>query len=439
MNSRRRFLQGTGVSLSLPWLKSLQGAGRRRPGSPPLRNAFLHFPNGTWMEDWTPATVGRDYQLSKTLQPLQSVRDQILVLSGLDKLNSQDGGAHKTATANYLTGMRVRKTTGRDLSAGGVSVDQVIGRTCVGKTPVPTLVLACEPVRTGIDRITNYTLLYDSLISWEAPERPVMPETSPRAAFERLFGLSAEQAGQQDRSRRLLDLVLDDARALRPQLGRDDRSRLDQYLDSVHAVENRLRFAAQAAADPERQALWQPLPTDRQRFAAADTMEYEARVHLMLDLLVLAFQGDATRVISMMLANDETIQTFQFIGIPDAAHHVSHHLGNPQLIAFYQKITQWYVQQFARLVQALQQIPEGDGTLLDHCTLMFGSGLSDGNRHDPLNLPILLAGRGGGAVPTGQHLRFDGDNTPLCNLYCSMLNASGIPTAQFGDSNGRIF
>lgn len=439
MNSRRRFLYGTGVSLSLPWLESLRGAGQRSTGKPPLRSAFLHFPNGTWMEDWTPAGVGRDYQLSRTLQPLQSVRDQLLVLSGLDKLNSQDGGAHKTATANYLTGMPVRKTTGRDLSSGGVSVDQVIGRTCVGKTPVPTLVLACEPVRTGIDRITNYTLLYDSLISWDAPERPVMPETSPRAAFERLFGLSTEQSSQRVRAERLLDLVLDDARALRPQLGRDDRSRLDQYLDSVQAVENRLRFAEQAVGDPERQTLWRPQPADHHRFAATDRMSYEDRVPLMLDLLVLAFRGDATRVVSMMLANDETSQTFQFIGIPDAAHHVSHHLGNQQLIASYQKITQWYVQQFARLVQALRDVPEGEGTLLDHCMLLFGSGLSDGNRHDPLNLPILLAGRGGGIVPTGQHLRFEGDNTPLCNLYCSMLNASGIITTQFGDSNGQIF
>jgi hypothetical protein len=439
MNSRRRFLHGTGVSLSLPWLESLQGAGRQRPGSPPLRAAFLHFPNGTWMDDWTPTNVGRDYQLSRTLQPLQAVRDEILVLSGLDKLNSQDGGAHKTATANYLTGMPVRKTTGRDLNAGGVSVDQMIGRTCIGKTPVPTLVLGCEPVRTGIDRITNYTLLYDSLISWEAPERPVMPETSPRSAFERLFGLSAEHSDQQARGKRLLDLVLDDARALRPRLGRDDRSRLDQYLDSVQAVENRLQFAERAVADPERQSLWQPLPEDRRRFTGDPAITYEDRVQLMLDLLVLAFRGDATRVVSAMLANDETAQTFQFIGIPDSGHHVSHHLGNQQLIASFQKITQWYVQQFARLVQALQQIPEGDGTLLDHCMLMFGSGLSDGNRHDPLNLPILLAGRGGGAVPTGQHLSFSGDNTPLCNLYCSMLNTLGIPTTQFGDSNGQIF
>lgn len=439
MNSRRRFLRGAGVALSLPWLESLQAAGQRGPGKPPLRSAFLHFPNGTWMEDWTPATVGRDYVFSRTLQPLQPVREELLVISGLDKLNSQDGGGHKTATANYLTGMPVRKTTGRDLSAGGVSVDQVLSRKLVGKTPVPSLVLACEPIRTGIDRIASYTLLYDSLISWEAADRPVMPETSPRAAFERLFGLPAGESLQEVRGRRLLDLVLEDARALRPRLGRDDRSRLDQYLDSVQGVENRLRFAETAAADAARRALWQPGTSERARFAAAEEFTYQDRVRLMLDLLVLAFRGDATRVVSLMLANDETIQTFEFLGVPDAAHHVSHHLGDPRLIAAYQQITQWYVQQFAHLVLALQQIPEGEGTLLDHCMLQFGSGLSDGNRHDPLNLPILVAGRGGGTVPTGQHLRFTGDNTPLCNLYCSVLNAMDLPTSQFGDSNGQIF
>ena len=391
------------------------------------------------MEDWTPATVGWDYVFSRTLQPLQPVRAEVLVISGLDKLNSQDGGGHKSATANYLTGLPVRKTTGRDLSAGGVSVDQVLGQKLLGKTPVPTLVLGCEPVRTGIDRITSYTLLYDSLISWETADRPVMPETSPRAAFERLFGLSAGDNRQQVRDRRLLDLVLEDARVLRPRLGRDDRSRLDQYLDSVQGVENRLKFAEHAVTDASRRSLWQPGVTEQGRFTVAEALSYRDRVRLMLDLLVLAFRGDATRVVSLMLANDETPQTFEFLGVTDAAHHVSHHLGNPRMIASYQKITQWYVQQFADLLLALQRIPEGEGTLLDHCMLLFGSGLSDGNRHDPLNLPILLAGRGGGSVPTGQHMRFSGDNTPLCNLYCSMLNSMDQPTTQFGDSNGRVF
>ncbi|MFM7167080.1 MAG: DUF1552 domain-containing protein [Planctomycetaceae bacterium] len=439
MNSRRRFLRGTGVALSLPWLESLQGAGQRSPGKPPLRSAFLHFPNGAWMEDWTPATVGRDYVLSRTLQPLQPVREELLVLSGLDKLNSQDGGGHYSATANYLTGMPVRRTTGKDLSAGGISVDQLLAKQLIGQTPVPALVMSCDPVQTGVDRITQYTLLYDSLISWEAADRPVMPLTEPRAAFEQLFSLSASDVKQRNRSRRLLNLVLEDAHSLRAQLGRDDRSRIEQYLDSLNAIESRLLFFDGPPADFGRQSAVAHALEQRSSFCQTQRLSYQQQVRLLLDLVVLAFQGDATRVVSLMMANEATTRSFEFIGVSDAAHRVSHHQGDPGLIAAYQQITQWFVQQFADLVLALQQVPEGEGTLLDHCMLLFGSGLSDGNRHDPLNLPVLLAGRGGGAVPTGQHLRFTGDNTPLCNLYCSMLNTMGLPTTQFGDSNGQIF
>ncbi len=438
MKTRRRFLQGSGVSLSLPWLESLAtGSGGRL--TPPLRAAFLHFPNGAWMDDWTPVQTGTSYTLSPILQPLAAVQSEVLVLTGLDKANSQDGGGHKSATANYLTGMPVRQTLGSNLSAGGISADQILAQNLRGQTPVASLVLGCEPVRTGVDRITNYTLLYDSLISWETPDRPVIPELNPRTVYDGLFGISEHQGQRIATNRRLLDLVLDDARSLRPRLGRDDRTRLDQYLDSVQSAENRLRFFEQTARDRNRESLWRPSAADTQRFSTSRQLSYTDRVQLMNELVVLAFRGDATRTIAMMLANDETNQTFQHIGVPENAHHVSHHQGNAEQIDRYRRITTWYVQQFADLVTALRNIPEGEGTLLDHCLLLFGSGLSDGNRHDPLNLPVVMAGRGGGSVPVGQHLRFTGDNTPLCNLHCSILNAMGLPANQFGDSNGRIF
>ena len=245
MKTRRRFLQGSGVSLSLPWLESLAtGSGGRM--APPLRAAFLHFPNGAWMDDWTPAQTGTSYTLSPILQPLAPVQSELLVLTGLDKANSRPGEAHLASTANFLTGMSVRATTGRDIGVGGVSLDQHLAKSFVGKTLVPSLVLGCEPVRTGVDRIVNWTLLYSSLISWETPQRPVMPETNPRSAFESLFNLDSDGAQRTAGNRRLLDLVLEDAQGLRPRLGRDDRTRLDQYLDSVQTVENRLRFIESA-------------------------------------------------------------------------------------------------------------------------------------------------------------------------------------------------
>ena len=268
----------------------------------------------------SPVQTGTSYTLSPILQPLAAVQSEVLVLTGLDKANSRPGEAHLASTANFLTGMSVRATTGRDIGVGGVSLDQHLAKSFVGKTLVPSLVLSCEPVRTGVDRIVNWTLLYSSLISWETPERPVMPETNPRSAFESLFNLDSAGARGAVGNRRLLDLVLEDARGLRPRLGRDDRTRLDQYLDSVETVENRVRFIESETERRASTSQWKPSEHDRERFFQRVPVTYCDRVKLMLDLLVLAFRGDATRVVSMMLANDATIQTFEFIGEIGRAH-----------------------------------------------------------------------------------------------------------------------
>jgi hypothetical protein len=415
----------------LPFLTSLH-AGRfaAHEPAPPARSVFMFFPNGIWEQDWTPPDEGPAYTLTPTLQPLEPVRSDVLVLTGLDKRHSHDGGGHQTATANFLTGLPVHKTSGKQLSAGGISVDQLIASRIGDQTPVRNLVLGVEPVRTGVDRPTGVTLLYTSLISWETSERPAMPENSPRVVFERLFGKSAATNAHARKSNaRLLNLVLEDARSLRPALGRDDRVKLDEYLAAVEAVESRIRFAEKAAATGRQHAANLPQEALLQ---PAEPVDFSSRMSAMFDVLTLALRADSTRVASMMLANDSSAQSFAFIGIPETHHGVSHHQQDPRKISSYQKINRWYVEQFVSFIQRLKNTPEGDGSLLDSTQVLFGSGLSDGNRHDPDNLPILLAGKTA-TTTSGRHISFRSGSTPLCNLYLSMLQRHGIHLDQFGD------
>ena len=431
--TRRRFLHGAGTALPLPFLPSCQSqAFARSEPRPPLRSVFLFFPNGIWEKDWTPVDEGPAYTLSPTLQPLAPVKSNVIVLTGLDKQHSRGGGGHQRATANFLTGLPVQPTSGKQLSAGGISVDQLIAARIGDQTPVRNLVLGVEPVRTGLDRPIGITLLYVSLISWETAQRPAMPENSPRVVFERLFSRSPAATVETRRSNaRLLNLVLEDARSLRQSLGRDDRVKLDEYLSAVDTVESRIRFEERAETEgrssPRERLQSLPQPP-------GESLDFRGRLAAMFDVLALALQADATRVASMMLANDLSVQSFGFLGIPESHHEVSHHQNDPDKINRYQQINRWYVEQFVKFVQKLKSIPEADGTLLDHSQVLFGSGLSDGNRHDPDNLPILLAGSAGGTLPLGQHLSFRSGSTPLCNLYLSMLHRHGIHADQFGDS-----
>jgi hypothetical protein len=430
---RRRFLHGAGAALPLPWLPSLLARPfARTDPAPPRRSVFLFFPNGVWEQGWVPEDEGPEYKLSPSLQPLAPIRSEVLVLTGLDKVNSKDYISHQSNTANFLTGLKVNRTTGKQLSAGGISIDQLIATKIGDQTPVKSLVLGVEPLNVGVDRANNITTLYTSLISWESAQQPVMPDNSPRAVFDRLFGRSpaATPAARRANSR-LLNLVLEDARDLRTRLGRDDRVKLDEYLSSVESIESRIRLTERAATEGV------PTPVDRlpvTPLRPADNLNFPDRLAAMLDLLVLAIQSDATRVASIMLANDVSNQTFGFIGVPESHHDVSHHQSDAHKINAYERITRWYVEQFAGFTQKLKAIPEGNGSLLDNCQLLFGSGMSDGNRHDPDNLPILLAGGAARKMPSGQHLSFRNGSTPLCNLYLSMLHWHGIDVDHFGDS-----
>lgn len=434
---RRRFLRGAGVALALPWMESVPRAARGATrAAPPVRTAFIYFPNGVWEKAWVPSTTGTDYALSPSLEPLADVKDSVLVLSGLDKKHSHGGDGHYAKTANFLTGMPVAKTTGKDVSSGGISIDQRIAEHLRGQTPLPSLELGTEPVISGIDSNVGYTRLYGSHISWQSANRPVAKEINPRLVYDRLFGKKWTASTQSpDAYRNLLDYVLEDAKDLRKQLGRDDQFKMDEFLDSVRGVEQRIEFAVE---QPDRQSDSNAARLASIQPPAGVPGDFRDHIDVMLDLMALAFQSDSTRVCSMMFANDVSGRNFSFLdGVSGGHHELSHHENNEAKIAQYQRINRWHTEQFAKLLRKLKSIPEGDSNLLDHCMIVFGSSMSDGNRHDPDNLPILVGGKGGGALKTGQHVAVDG-MVPLCNLYLTMLHKMGIPDDRFGDSTAPI-
>ena len=434
--SRRTFVRGAGALLSLPFMPSLVKAAGNDAAKPPIRNAFIYFPNGVWEKAWVPEKTGADYELSPSLQPLGDLKQDVLVLSGLDKKNSHGGDGHYAKTANFLTGMPVAKTTGKDVSSGGISVDQLIASHVGDSTPLPSLELGTEPVISGIDSNVGYTRLYGSHISWQTANRPVAKEINPRIVYERLFGKTVTADSRRAESySNLLDYVLEDAKRVRARLGRDDQFKMDEYLDSVRSVEKRIEFATRDRSDA-----WRPSvnPDSLIEMEPGAPGNFREHIDIMMDLIVLAFQTDSTRVCSFMFDNDVSGRNSSFLdGVKGGHHELSHHENNDGKIAQYQKINHWHVEQFARMIGKMKSIQEGEGTLLDNSMIMFGSSFSDGNRHDPDNLPILLAGRGGGTIETGRHLAAEGQ-VPLCNLYLAMLRRNGVELESFGDSQEEL-
>ncbi len=462
--SRRTFLRGAGVALGLPLLDAMAPCGRAallaaRHAAAPVRAAYLYFPNGAWMADWVPKKTGSEFELPFSLLPLEPIRQHVTVLSGLDKPFSRTGDGHYAKTANFLTGLHVRKTTGQDLNSGGVSVDQVAAARVGHLTPLPSLELATDPVINGLDRAVNYTRMYGSYISWLRPNVPLPRIIDPRAAFERMFGPRdtegrplPQPAHAADQS--LLDAALADAHDLSRRLGRTDRQKLEEYLDSVRSVEKRLgRPAAASWHPPTRPPSLIPPPSmprpqmlftskdnggDNAALSGAAPIDPPELIRLMLDLMVLAFWTDTTRNMTFMFANDVSPRNFSFLkGVTENHHSSSHHANQKAKIESYKIITRWHVEQFAYLLSRLEAIQEGERSLLDNSMIMCGSSISDGNRHDPDNLPILLGGGGGGRIKAGQHIASP-KNTPLCNLYLSMLGSMGIDVPRFGDSTGPL-
>jgi hypothetical protein len=438
--SRRTVLRGLGTAIALPWLEAMAPAAELASGSKsaaPKRMAFLYVPNGAHMQAWTPATEGSDFELPFILEPLKAFKDDLLVLTGLAQDNAaahgDGGGDHARSLACFLTGTHPVKTDGANIKAG-VSVDQVAAQNVGKATRFPSLELGCDRGAQSGNCDSGYSCAYSSNISWRSPTTPMAKEVNPRLVFDRMFasqlaGETGAARAKRDLYRRsILDFVAEDAAQLKGRLGTNDRRKVDEYLTAVREIEQRVSRAEKN--DPTAD---QP---GKLKKPAGIPQDFQEHIRLMCDMMVLAFQGDLTRISTFMFANEGSNKSYAFMGVPEGHHDLSHHGGDPKKHEKIKQINKFHIEQFAYILGKLKAIREGNGTLLDNTMIVYGSGISDGNRHNHDDLPILLAGKGAGTVKPGRHIKYSPQ--PLNNLYLSMLDRLGVPTDRLGDSTGRL-
>jgi hypothetical protein len=438
--SRRTLLQGLGVSVALPFLEAMTPASSFARSSArrgfPKRMAFCYVPNGVNVSEWFPLHDGRAFKLPHTLQPLLPFRDDLLVLSGLtcDKArpNGDGPGDHARAMGAFLTCSQPRKTDGADIRAG-VSVDQLCAQRLGQQTRFPSLEIGCEPGRQAGGCDSGYSCAYSSNLSWRSETTPQPKETNPRAVFDRLFGAANANEADQNRLRRerynqsILDFVMEDAQTLMTRVGVHDQRRIDEYLTSLREVERRVTSipTANFGGVP---VLERP---------SSNPADYRIHLRVMADLIVLAFQADLTRISTFVFANEGSNRNYRLINVADGHHDLSHHQGNRDKLQKIRDINRFHMEQFAYMIDKMKRVPEGTGTLLDNCMVLYGCGNGDGNRHNHDELPIVLLGKAGGQLTTGRHVRY-ARNTPIANLYIEMLDRMGVRVDTFGDSTGRL-
>lgn len=447
-------LRGIGVTMGLPWLEAMGdvgsvaraaggagGAGGATAAATPLRMAMIFTPNGVNYPHWLPKGEGREWELSPTLEPLGAVREHVNVLTGLTldkaRANGDGPGDHARSSASFLTGQQARKTAGNDISLG-VSVDQFAAEQVGGATRLASLEIGCENGRRAGNCDSGYSCAYSSNISWKDEDTPVPKLVDPAAVFERMFGDASKTADETRRRRwraSVLDYLQDDTRMLEKRLGRADRRKLDEFRESVREVERRVQVA---------QSQRDQAPSPDPKLAPVGVPEQVSEhIDLMYDMLRLAFQMDATRIATFMVGTGGSNRTFPEIGIREGHHHLSHHQENQEMIEKIRRIDRFYIERFARFVDEMARTSEGEGSLLDHCMILHGSGICDGNRHNHENLPIVMAGRGLGgahaepAIESGRLVDY-GRETPLCGLYMSMLGRMGCEVESFGDATAPL-
>jgi hypothetical protein len=433
---RRTFLRGMGVTLALPLLDAMTPAISSSVGAKPVvRLGFVYVPNGIIMDKWSPAAEGRDFPFAPTMKPLEPYRDRLLVLSGLAQVNGRalgDGaGDHARAGATFLTGVHPKKSE-TNIRAG-ISADQVAAQELGKYTQLASLELGIESNQLAGGCDSGYSCAYTNTISWRSEMTPLPVENNPRALFERLFGDgestdAAARLALLEKQRSILDYVSGSIDRLGKSVGPSDRAKLTEYLDSIRDIERRIQKAEQQNAALK-------LPVMERPTAVPD--EFEDHVKMMMDLQVLAFQTDMTRVISMMMAREGSNRPYRSIGISDGHHDCTHHQNNQEKIDKIIKINELHVKMFAYMLERMKATPDGDGNLLDHSMVLYGSSISDGNRHTHHDLPVVLAGGGGGHVKGNRHVVYPKD-TPLNNLLLSMLEKAGVPVEKLGDSTGKL-
>jgi Protein of unknown function (DUF1552) len=436
---RRTFLRGVGVALGLPLLDAMIPAlatASELTVKPATRLSFVYVPNGIMMDKWTPAAEGAAFELTPILKPLAPFRDQLLVLSGLAHnearaLLGEAGGDHSRASASFLTGVHPPRTEGASLRVG-ISLDQIAAKELGKNTQLASLELGLDSSDTAGSCEPGYTCAYENTLAWRTPTTPLTAENDPRAVFERLFGDSEstdpkERLARIQRNRSVLDSAMQAVAELVRGIGASDCTKLTEYLDAIRDVERRIQLAEEQAS--------RKLPMLERPVGIPATFEEHAK--LMFDLQALAYQCDLTRVTTFMIGHEQTTRTYSEIGIPDAHHPLTHHGGDAAKIAKVIKINIYHAKMFAYFLEKLQSTPDGDGSLLDHCIIVYGGGLSDGNLHLHDNLPILLAGGGAGRIKGGRHLRYPA-NTPMPNLYLTLLDKLGVPVESLGTGTGEL-
>jgi len=436
--SRRTFLRGAGVALGLPLLESMVPAATalgQTVANPRIRLGFLYMPHGAMMSNWTPATEGSDYELSRILSPLKEVKNHLVIVSGLGHKNAgatagDSGGDHGRSPTVFLSGARPRRTEGEDVRAG-TTVDQMAAAVIGQDTPLPSLELATEDM-TGLIGACDvgFSCTYTNTNSWRTPTTPLPMEINPRVVFDTLFGDGSnptERLNRMQRQRSILDAVTTQVQRLEKTLGPADRNRIAEYLENVREIERRIQLAEQQHGSS--------LAVPATPVGIPD--DHEEHSKLMMDLMALAFEAEITRVSTFMMAREVSYRTFPKIGVPDPFHSTSHHQDKPETLEKLTKINTYHVGLVAYLLEKLKSKQDGAGALLDNTLILYGSCMSNPNVHNHSPLPVFVAGGAAGKMKGGRHVKYP-EGTPMANLLLTILDKAGIHKDSVGDSTGLL-